>query len=84
MSVVRTLLSTVADRIAIMYAGLVAEVGPVRDVVDYGWHPYTKALMGTVRGIDPATDVAVVAVEGNWPSAERRLDPDVRVGSAER
>ena len=39
-----------------------------------------EALMGTVRGIDPATDVAVVAVEGNWPSAERRLDPAARVG----
>ena len=39
-----------------------------------------EALMGTVRGIDPATDVAVVAAEGNWPSAERRLDPAARVG----
>jgi peptide/nickel transport system ATP-binding protein len=47
------LLSTVADRIAIMYAGLVAEVGPVRDVVDHGWHPYTKALMGTVLAPEP-------------------------------
>jgi serine protease Do len=39
-----------------------------------------EALMGTVRGIDPSTDIAVVAIEGNWPSAERRLDPAARVG----
>ena len=39
-----------------------------------------EALMGSVRGIDPATDVAVIAVDGNWPSAERRLDPAERVG----
>ena len=47
------LLSTVADRIAIMYAGLVAEVGPAREVVDHGWHPYTRALMDTVLAPEP-------------------------------
>jgi peptide/nickel transport system ATP-binding protein len=56
------LLSTVADRIAIMYAGLVAEVGPVRDVVDYGWHPYTRALMGTV--LAPEQEVRRKRIEG--------------------
>ncbi|AMO22463.1 trypsin-like peptidase domain-containing protein [Ramlibacter solisilvae] len=39
-----------------------------------------EALMGTVRGVDPGTDMAVVAAEGNWPSAERRLDSAARVG----
>jgi len=39
-----------------------------------------EALVGTVRGTDPGSDLAVVAAEGNWPSAERRLDPAARVG----
>jgi S1-C subfamily serine protease len=39
-----------------------------------------SAVAGTVRGSDPGTDLAVVAAEGNWPVAERRLDPPVRVG----
>jgi S1-C subfamily serine protease len=39
-----------------------------------------EVLTGTVRGSDPASDVAVVAAEGSWPSAERRLDPAARVG----
>jgi peptide/nickel transport system ATP-binding protein len=47
------LLSTVADRIAIMYAGLVAEVGSAREVVDHGWHPYTRALMQAVLAPEP-------------------------------
>ena len=47
------LLAGIADRIAIMYAGLVAEVGPARQVVDHGWHPYTKALMDTVLAPEP-------------------------------
>jgi peptide/nickel transport system ATP-binding protein len=42
------LLSTLADRIAIMYAGRLAEVGPTRDIVDRPRHPYTRALMQTV------------------------------------
>jgi peptide/nickel transport system ATP-binding protein len=47
------LLSTVADRIAIMYAGLIAEVGSAREVVDHGWHPYTRALMQAVLAPEP-------------------------------
>jgi peptide/nickel transport system ATP-binding protein len=48
------LLSTVADRIAIMYAGRVAELGPTREIVDHAQHPYTKALMETVLAPEPA------------------------------
>jgi len=39
-----------------------------------------SALAGTVRGTDAGTDLAVIAAEGDWPVAERRLDPPVRVG----
>ena len=31
-----------ADRVAVMYAGRIAEVGPVRDVVRQPHHPYTR------------------------------------------
>src|SRR5262245_1613072 len=37
-----------ADRVAVMYAGRIAEVGPVRDVVQRPRHPYTKGLMGAI------------------------------------
>jgi peptide/nickel transport system ATP-binding protein len=37
-----------ADRVAVMYAGRIAEVGPVRDVVKGARHPYTKGLMGSI------------------------------------
>jgi peptide/nickel transport system ATP-binding protein len=47
------LLSTMADRIAIMYAGRLAEVGPAHEVVDHPRHPYTRALMRTVLTPDP-------------------------------
>src|SRR6185436_8553452 len=35
-----------ADRVAVMYAGRVVEIGPVRDVIKNAQHPYTKGLMG--------------------------------------
>jgi peptide/nickel transport system ATP-binding protein len=37
----------VADRIAVMYAGRVVEVGPVRDVIRTPRHPYTIGLLST-------------------------------------
>ena len=37
-----------ADRVAVMYAGRIAEIGPVRDIVKNPHHPYTKGLMGSI------------------------------------
>ena len=37
----------VADRIAVMYAGRVVEIGPVRDVIRTPRHPYTVGLLST-------------------------------------
>lgn len=39
-----------------------------------------SAVAGTVRGVDPGTDLAVLSAEGEWPVAERRLEPPARVG----
>lgn len=40
-----SLLIEIADRIVIMYAGLVVEEAPAREVYDHPRHPYTRALM---------------------------------------
>ena len=37
----------VADRIAVMYAGRIVELGPVRDVIRTPKHPYTVGLLST-------------------------------------
>ncbi|KAA9008843.1 ABC transporter ATP-binding protein [Histidinibacterium aquaticum] len=36
-----------ADRVAVMYAGRLAELGPVREVVGNARHPYTAGLMAS-------------------------------------
>ena len=37
-----------ADRVAVMYAGRIAEIGPVQDVIKRPNHPYTIGLMGAI------------------------------------
>ena len=41
-------ISGLADRVCIMYAGRVVESGPVDDVLDRPMHPYTRGLIGSV------------------------------------
>jgi peptide/nickel transport system ATP-binding protein len=36
------------DRVAVMYAGRVAEIGPVHDVIHHPAHPYTAGLMACI------------------------------------
>lgn len=45
------LVAELADRIAVMYAGRMAEVGSVYDVFDNPLHPYTRGLLRSVPNI---------------------------------
>lgn len=47
------LLSNIADRIAIMYAGKIAEIGTTRQIIDAPRHPYTQALVGSTLDPEP-------------------------------
>lgn len=41
-----------ADRVAVMYAGRITEIGPVREVVRHARHPYSQGLMGSIPPLD--------------------------------
>ncbi|MGI4954300.1 MAG: ABC transporter ATP-binding protein [Janthinobacterium lividum] len=45
-----------ADRVAVMYAGRIIEIGPVRDVVKHPAHPYTEGLMGSIPSLENRVD----------------------------
>jgi len=45
-----------ADRVAVMYAGRIAEIGPVRDVIHGPAHPYTRGLMGSIPTLETDAD----------------------------
>ena len=40
------------DRVAVMYAGRIAEVGPVHNVINHPEHPYTEGLMSCIPAMD--------------------------------
>ena len=40
------------DRVAVMYAGRVAEIGPVHEVIHQPAHPYTSGLMASIPDMD--------------------------------
>jgi len=39
------------DRVAVMYAGRIAEIGPVHEVINRSAHPYTQGLMAAIPDI---------------------------------
>jgi peptide/nickel transport system ATP-binding protein len=58
-----------ADTVAVMYLGIVAELGPVERVFAPPYHPYTEALLSAVPVPDPDRVVARILLEGRVPSA---------------
>ena len=55
-----------ADRVAVMYAGRVIEIGPVRDVVQNPSHPYTMGLMASIPALDRRVE-RLHQIEGAMP-----------------
>ena len=58
----------VADRVAVMYLGKIAELGGVRDVLERPLHPYTKALLAAVPAPEPGRRKTRYRVTGEIPS----------------
>jgi peptide/nickel transport system ATP-binding protein len=55
-----------ADRVAVMYAGRLVEIGPVRDVVHAAQHPYTVGLMGSIPSLGDTRE-RLAQIEGAMP-----------------
>jgi peptide/nickel transport system ATP-binding protein len=54
------------DRVAVMYSGRIAEIGPVRDVVQSPMHPYAKGLMGAIPTLG-SDSARLVQIPGSMP-----------------
>ena len=55
-----------ADRVAVMYAGRIAEIGPVREVVRHPKHPYSVGLMASIPPLDRRVE-RLAQIEGAMP-----------------
>ncbi|MDH5349297.1 MAG: ABC transporter ATP-binding protein [Betaproteobacteria bacterium] len=59
-----------AHRVAVMYAGRIAEIGPVREVLQAPRHPYTVGLMGSIPRLGAGAGkrhARLVQIEGAMP-----------------
>jgi oligopeptide/dipeptide ABC transporter ATP-binding protein len=60
----------VCDDLAVMYAGRIAETGPVAQVLQAPRHPYTAALLASALDVD-GHDGALVTIPGSIPDPLR-------------
>jgi oligopeptide/dipeptide ABC transporter ATP-binding protein len=59
--------SQVADRVAVMYAGSLVEVGAKREIFQAAAHPYTRGLLHAVPDLKTERDRPLETVEGTVP-----------------
>jgi oligopeptide transport system ATP-binding protein len=62
------LLAGFADRVLVMYGGVVAEVGPVHSVLSAAQHPYTQALLGCMPAARAAKIPRLPVIVGDAPN----------------
>jgi peptide/nickel transport system ATP-binding protein len=55
-----------ADRVAVLYAGRLAEIGPVRDVIHSPRHPYTRGLMSSIPKLGEGRE-RLAQIDGAMP-----------------
>jgi peptide/nickel transport system ATP-binding protein len=55
-----------SDRVAVMYAGRIVEIGPVQQVIHHAAHPYTIGLMGSIPSMDSARE-RLLQIDGAMP-----------------
>jgi peptide/nickel transport system ATP-binding protein len=57
-----------ADEVAVMYAGRVAELGPLTGVIDHPEHPYTWGLLQSLPSTEASRSEQLHPIEGSPPS----------------
>jgi oligopeptide/dipeptide ABC transporter ATP-binding protein len=64
------IVSRICDRVAVMYAGRIVEMGPVRQIFTSPAHPYTRALLESIPRLG-ARMRRLTAIEGQPPDLAR-------------
>jgi oligopeptide/dipeptide ABC transporter ATP-binding protein len=57
-----------ADRVAVMYLGIIVEIGPAKKVLGNPFHPYTKALMSVIPVPNPRRRKERMVLKGETPN----------------
>lgn len=62
-----SVVASICDRIAVMYAGQVVELADARKILEHPRHPYTAALISSLPGAVPK-EVALATIAGSPPA----------------
>jgi peptide/nickel transport system ATP-binding protein len=62
--------SQVADRVAVMYAGCLVELGAKRDIFHAAAHPYTRGLLHAVPDLKTDRTRPLLTIEGTVPALQ--------------
>ena len=73
--------ASMADRVAVMYAGKVVETGTVEDIFYRSSHPYTQALLKSLPSVDMTKAERLVSIPGTPPDL---IKPPVGCGFGAR
>jgi oligopeptide/dipeptide ABC transporter ATP-binding protein len=65
-------MSSIADEVAIFYAGRTVESGPTRDLLTAPRHPYTRALLDALPHPESPGGTELVAIPGSPPTPRAR------------
>ena len=60
--------ASLVDKVAVMYAGRIVELAPVRDLFRQTSHPYTVGLLASLPKIDQAARQRLIPIEGQPPN----------------
>ena len=58
-----TIARSICDRIAVMYAGEIVEIGKTEDIIERPRHPYTIGLLKTARSLEQG-DAVLFEIDG--------------------
>ncbi|HEY9089506.1 MAG TPA: ABC transporter ATP-binding protein [Anaerolineaceae bacterium] len=61
------IIAGLADRVAVMYGGLIIEEAPVKDLYAHPEHPYTIGLLGSLPRLDANQHKRLTSIEGLPP-----------------
>ena len=64
------IVSKICDRVAVMYAGRIVEMGPVRQIFKTPAHPYTRALLDSIPRLGARRE-RLTAIDGQPPDLAR-------------
>ncbi|NMB02836.1 MAG: ABC transporter ATP-binding protein [Firmicutes bacterium] len=78
----------IADRIAVMYAGMIVEIGPSDDVIQKAYHPYTQLLRSAAPQPEKGFRQGKLTTKGDIPNLVNppsgcRFHPRCPLASAE-